>query len=124
MNVVVLSGRLLSDPAARELPSGEVVWSFDLGADVTASDPPCSHPVPVSWSGDGADAWAKGTSVVVVGVARRRFFRAGGSTQSRTEVLAERVVTVTKRRSRDRALAVAVTALRDEDRAQLRSTLG
>jgi single-strand DNA-binding protein len=124
MNVVVLSGRLLSDPVARELPGGEVVWSFDVGADITGADPPCSHAVPVSWSGEGADAWAKGTPVVVVGVARRRFFRVGGSTQSRTEILAERVVTVTTRRRLDRALAVAVTALRDEDRAQLRSLVG
>ena len=124
MNIVVLSGRLLSDPSARELPSGEVVWSLDLATDVTAADPPCSIPVPVAWSGESGAAWAKGTELAVAGVVRRRFFRAGGSTQSRTEVVAERIVEITKRRPIERALATVLATLGAEDQARLRSQLG
>src|SRR3712207_1172553 len=123
MNIVVLSGRLLSDPTARELPSGEVVWSLDLAADVTAAEPPCWMPVPIAWSGDGAEAWAKGTELAVLGIVRRRFFRAGGGTQSRTEVVAERIVEVTKRRPLERALAGVLVAVGEEDRLRLRSQL-
>jgi single-strand DNA-binding protein len=124
MNVVVLSGRLLADPTARELPSGEVVWSLELAADVTSADPPCSLPVPVAWSGHGAETWAKGTELAVAGTVRRRFFRAGGSTQSRTEVVAAKVVEITRRRPAERALATVLTALGEPDRAGLRSQLG
>jgi single-strand DNA-binding protein len=35
---------------------------------------------------------AKGNEVVVIGRVRRRFFKSAGSTQSRTEVVAETVV--------------------------------
>ena len=37
------------------------------------------------------EALLEETEVVVVGRVRRRFFRSGGATQSRTEVVAERV---------------------------------
>jgi hypothetical protein len=52
--------------------------------------------VPVTWSGPagtapGLDA-DTGDAVVAVGRVRRRFFRAGGVTQSRTEVVAASVV--------------------------------
>jgi single-strand DNA-binding protein len=124
MNIVVLSGRLLSDPSARELPSGDVIWSLDLASEVTAADPPCSLPVPIAWPGNGVESWAKGTELVVSGVVRRRFFRAGGGTQSRTEVVADRVVEVTRRRPLERALATVLSSLGEEDRSRLRSQLG
>ena len=55
MNVVVLSGRLLSDPAPRELPSGEVIWSLDLATAVEGEEA-TTLPVPVVWSrGAGAE---------------------------------------------------------------------
>jgi single-strand DNA-binding protein len=124
MNVVVLSGHVSSEPVARELPSGEVVWSFDLAAELSEADPPTSVPVPVAWSGTGAEGWPKGTPLVIAGMVRRRFFRTGGTTQSRTEVVAEHIVAVTKRRSVERALAGVLAALRDEDRSKLRSLVG
>ena len=40
----------------------------------------------------GAATWAAGDEVLVTGRIRRRFFRAGGVTQSRTEVVATDVV--------------------------------
>lgn len=123
MNVVVLSGRLLSDPASRELPSGEVIWSLDL-ATAVEGDGATTLAVPVVWTADEVPAWSKGTELTVSGVVRRRFFRVGGSTQSRTEVVAAKVIEVTRRRTLDRALAAVVAALGAEQAARLRSTLG
>jgi len=124
MNVVVLSGRLLSSPVARELPSGEVIWSLDLSTDAGADDGTGALAVPVVWSATEVPPWEKGTELAVAGVVRRRFFRSGGSTQSRTEVVAAKVLEVTRRRSHERALAAAVASLGEQDRARLRSTLG
>jgi len=57
--------------------------------------------VPVSWTPlphvDPA-AWSPGEELVVVGAVRRRFYRAGGATVSRTDVLAAAVVPVRQRR--------------------------
>jgi single-strand DNA-binding protein len=124
MNIVVLSGRLLSDPTARELPSGEVIWSLDLSTEVRAAESATCVAVPVVWSGAELPGWAKGAELAVAGVVRRRFFRAGGSTQSRTEVVATKVSEITRRRSPERALAGALGTLDDAERATLRSALG
>lgn len=89
-NLVVLRGSLVKEATARELPSGSVVIQFD----VTTRDGAGTQSVPVSWVDPpptGVPAGA-GDEIVVVGSVRRRFFRAGGVTQSRTEVVAERVV--------------------------------
>jgi single-strand DNA-binding protein len=124
MNIVVLAGRLLSDPTARELPCGEVIWALDLATEAGGDGGAGSLPVPVVWSSSTVPPWEKGTELAVAGVVRRRFFRSGGSTQSRTEVVAVKVLEVTKRRSQDRAIAAALAALGDDERARLRSTLG
>lgn len=89
-NLALLRGRLSSPPGRRELPSGEVVHTFEVtireAGQATVS-------VPVVLEGTAAPAGLEvGTEVVVIGRVRRRFFRAGGSTASRTEVLAERIV--------------------------------
>ena len=91
MNVVVLSGRLLSDPTPRELPSGEVIWSLDVSTEIGADGPAPCVAVSVVWAGSELPEWTKGTELAVTGIVRRRFFRAGGSTQSRTEVVAAKV---------------------------------
>ncbi|MGH9115019.1 MAG: hypothetical protein ACRDWW_04235 [Acidimicrobiales bacterium] len=69
--------------------------------------------MPVAWF--DAPAWATAldaaTPVVVVGRVRRRFFRAGGVTQSRTEVVASRVVRATAASRVKAVLAEAVTAI-------------
>ena len=49
---------------------------------------------------------ALGEEVVVVGRVSRRFFRSGGSTQSRTEVVAEEVIPAANRPHVGRAMAV------------------
>ena len=56
--------------------------------------------VPVSWPAPpaGVDQLEVGAEMVVLGRVRRRFFRVGGATQSRTEIVAERVVPAGQRR--------------------------
>ncbi len=92
MNVVVLRGTLSRQPEERSLPSGDRLVGFEVT--VPALDGGRSESVPVVWHDPPAEALAlaKGDEVAVLGRVRRRFFRAGGSTQSRTEVVAERVV--------------------------------
>lgn len=66
-----------------------------------------------------APAWVSSlpanTAVVIIGRVRRRFFRAGGQTQSRTEVVARRVirrtsVTMVRRALRDASATVELAA--------------
>jgi single-strand DNA-binding protein len=121
MNVVFLFGRLSSAPRCCELPSGTVRWNLEVSC--TMADGRASG-VPVSWEGSVPATWAAGTEVVVAGSVRRRFFRSGGATQSRTEVLAVSVIEVTRRRSVERAVARAVGVLGQESVAPLRSILG
>ena len=118
MNIVILSGHLSSDPRRTELPSGSVLWSLDL----TTPSADGARSVPVVWQGDLVDGrWTSGSTVVVAGWCRRRFFRAGGVTQSRTEVVAASIVEVTRRRNEAAAVRAAVRALGPDEVAALRS---
>lgn len=94
-NLVVLRGTLSRDPEPRALPSGDSLVAYEVtvrpeGGGGTAR----AESVPVAWFDPPAAATAlvAGDDVVVVGRVRRRFFRAGGATASRTEVVAARVV--------------------------------
>ena len=95
MNVTVLKGRLSRPAAERVLPSGDRIVNLEVSI---REDGHPTDTVPVAWF----DAPPKAveldvdTEVVVVGRVRRRFFRAGGSTQSRTEVVADTVVPATQ----------------------------
>lgn len=104
-NVVVVRGVVSSEPRLRELPSGSVVTQLD----VTTRGPALTASVPVAVFDRTVDATA-GDEVVVIGYVNRRFFRAGGITQSRTELIAEDVVRVTRKRTVEKMIAVA-TAL-------------
>jgi len=108
-NLVVLAGTLSGPVRRRTLPSGEEVVEFD----VVTRDVIGRGAAPVVWLSPGrlAETLDAGSAVVVVGVVRRRFFRAGGVTQSRTEVVALRVA--------DAARRAAVRRLRDEAAAML-----
>ena len=106
MNIVVLRGVLSSDPVQRDLPSGSTLWSIE----VTTPSDDGSLSVPVVWFDPKAlPAVAAGDAVVVVGAVRRRFFRTGSATQSRTEVVASEVITekpvARSRRAVEKALA-------------------
>ena len=107
MNVVILRGRLSRPPQSRALPSGDIVITYE----VTVPRPgQRAETVPVAWLDAPASAadLAVDEEVVVVGRVRRRFFRAGGSTQSRTEVAAERVVPTRHRVRAGQAVAGAL----------------
>lgn len=107
MNVVVLRGRLSRAVEERVLGSGTRLVSLE----VTVPRPgERADTVPVSWT-DPPPAIAlleAGEEVVVVGRVRRRFFRTGGGTSSRTDVAADHVVPA---RHTKRALAARATAL-------------
>lgn len=110
-NVVVVVGRLARPPAVRELPSGDRLVAYEVT--VPGGPGERAESVPVAWLGAPAGAADHDVDdrVVVVGRVRRRFFRAGGATQSRTEVVAESVV----RASHSRRAAAAL----DRARARL-----
>ncbi len=105
MNLVVLSGQLSSEPTSRELASGSVLMTFELTTrceDAVAS-------VPLVWFDPPKRlALAAGDMVDAVGTVRRRFYRAGGVTQSRTEVVVQYIGRAGDKRgaaTRRRALA-------------------
>jgi single-strand DNA-binding protein len=91
MNVVVLIGRLARPAESRELPSGDRLVAYEVTVDRPGER---AETVPVVWMDAPVSAVDHDVDerMVVVGRVRRRFFRAGGSTQSRTEVVAEAVV--------------------------------
>jgi hypothetical protein len=83
-------GTVTRDPDRRDLPSGGAVLSFDLSVRAEGCT---AESVPVAWPDPPARAaLAAGAEVLVLGRTRRRFFRSAGTTASRTEIVAERVV--------------------------------
>lgn len=124
-NAVILRGVVHRAPEQRELDSGAVVLSFDLA---TNEETAARELVPVAWqrpamSSEGTTRGASGglevvagIEVVVTGRVRRRFFRAGGATQSRTEVIADEVVPVRQRRRAASAIERALAAVGEDDR--------
>ena len=102
MNVVILRGRLSSVSARRILNSGSELLSLEITT-VTESG---QTSVPVAWFDPPAGAEpAIGEELVVRGTVRRRFFRTGAGTQSRTEVVADEVVGVSRRRQVTKLMA-------------------
>ena len=90
-NLVVLRGHLRRDPEFRVLASGDEMFSVDL---VVHDEELPMETVPVVWLNPQAAAvkFGEGDDVVVIGRVRRRFFRAGGTTATRTEVHADSVL--------------------------------
>jgi single-strand DNA-binding protein len=101
-NLVVLRGTLVAELRWRELPSGQLLGQFD----VTTRDDTGTQTVPVAWFDPppAAEELTTGSELVVIGSVRRRFFRAGEMTQSRTEVVADKVLPAGRRRDVRRAL--------------------
>lgn len=108
MNLVVLRGVLSRPPEVRDLRSGDVVVSYDLT--VPGRDGGPNESVPVAWFAPPASAadLQPDTEVVVVGRVRRRFFKAGGAVQSRTEVVADKVLPTRRAKAAERAVAEAL----------------
>lgn len=113
MNVVILRGRLSRSPERRALPSGDIVVTYEV---TVARQGQRAETVPVAWLEAPASAaeLTAGEEVVVVGRVRRRFFRSGGATQSRTEVAAERVVPTRHRVRAGQAVSGALTVAGEE----------
>lgn len=111
-NIVVVAGRLSRPAEQRVLPSGERLVAVQVTVDRTGDR---AETVPVVWFDAPASAATLDIeeTVVVVGRVRRRFFRAGGSTQSRTEVVAETVVPTRRVKSAQTALAAATRRLEE-----------
>jgi single-strand DNA-binding protein len=112
LNVVVVRGRLSRDAEERFLPtSGDRIVGLELtvrrdGAEKAESVPVVWREAPVS-----AAALAAGEEVLVIGHVARRFFRSGGTTQSRTEVVARTVVPTRQGKRMESALAHAASEL-------------
>jgi single-strand DNA-binding protein len=108
-NVAVVRGQLSGAPRTRQLPSGSALVEFD----VTTRDDEGTSSVPVVWFEPGAlaESLEQGSAVLVVGFVRRRFFRTAAGTQSRTEVVARRVVGCSRRAQVARTLADVAAAI-------------
>ena len=117
LNLVVLHGHLSSDPRQRSLPSGDEVWSYEV---TTRADdgPAVSVPV-VLGKARPPSGLSAGDPVLLVGSVRRRFFRAGGRTASRTEVVADRLVRSSRRASLSAGLAAGEQVLAEHRSRQL-----
>jgi single-strand DNA-binding protein len=106
VSVALVAGALSRPAETRELPSGDTVVALEL---TTRRPDGAAESMPVVWV--AAPAWAgrlaAGDRVLVAGRVRRRFYRAGGATASRTELVAHRVVPA-RQRARSRALVEQV----------------
>jgi single-strand DNA-binding protein len=109
INLSIVAGALSRPPEARTLPSGDRLLVLHV---TVRSDSGPTESVPVAWFEPPATAgaWEAGDEVVVVGRVRRRFFRAGGATASRTEVVADTVVPARQRARARKVVGAAVAA--------------
>lgn len=110
MNIVLLRGRLSSEPRSRALPSGSRLVSYEVTTDISAGR---RSSVPVVWF-DPPRATPELTAedeVLVAGEVQRRFFRTGGVTQSRTQVVATRIVPVRRAAQARRVVAALAASL-------------
>ncbi len=105
-NLVVVRGIVSREPYIRQLPSGGIVTQLD----VTTRSETLTASVPIAVHDRAVDAVA-GDEVVVIGHVDRRFFRAGGVTQSRTELIAGDVVRVGRKRAVAKAISAATELL-------------
>ena len=109
-NLVVLTGTVTAAPTRRALPSGVEVVNFDVATHVEGG----TASVPIAWY-DPSDAalssFGAGEEIVVIGSVRRRFFRVGGQTQSRTEVVVSTLVPTRRTKTTRSALAAAAAEI-------------
>jgi len=109
-NVAVVIGRLARPAEPRDLPSGDRLVQYEV---TIPSETGRAESVPVVWYDAPASAedYDVDEKVVVVGRVRRRFFQACGSTQSRTEVVADAVVPSRQSKRANAAMEKARQAL-------------
>ncbi len=111
MNIVLLRGRLSSDPRTVELPSGDVLLRWE----VTTATGDRKMTVPVAWFEPprSTRTIGSGAEVVVLGRVRRRFFRSGGATMSETEVVASAATLASRAKNVARLVDQALAQLPD-----------
>ena len=114
MNVVVLEGKLSGPPQERTLASGSRVLSLQLTVD-RREDQRAAESVPVAWFDPkmGSLDFVEEQRLVVVGRVVSRFFQTGSGRQSRTEVVAERIIPATRKSAVRTALASVVEQIAD-----------
>jgi single-strand DNA-binding protein len=109
-NVTVVVGTLGRAPEIRTLPSGDRVLALELSVRPLGA---AAESVPIAWYDPPSPAvlWIAGEELLAVGRTRRRFFRVGGVTQSRTEVVATAVIPTRKAAAARKALVTALDLL-------------
>jgi single-strand DNA-binding protein len=113
-NLAVIRGTVPSDPTTRDVPAGGVVVQFDVTTRVATAGRETNLSVPIAWNDPTPAQLAvvvSGAELVVVGTVRRRFFRVGGATQSRTEVVADAVVPTRRHKGVAAVLSAAAERL-------------
>lgn len=107
MNIAVVVGDVKGEVHTNEREDGVVIVSFDVR--VRVNDDTRAETVPVSWMGqtERAPTFDDGAVVTVIGSLRRHFYRRGGSTVSRTDLLAERIMVGPPSRSKSARSKVA-----------------
>lgn len=95
MNVVVVQGVLKKEPVERTLPAGNTVMDWSVSVEVAGK----KWLVPVQWNepSKAVRRLGQGDAVVVLGAVQQRFFQAGGSLASRTDVVGELVAKPSQR---------------------------
>jgi single-strand DNA-binding protein len=115
-NLAMIRGVVPHDPQQRELPAGGVVVQFDVATRIESDAKVVTVSVPVAWNDPSTaqlGVLVAGVEVVVFGTVRRRFFRVGGATQSRTEVVADAVIPARRHKRVALALREAADRLLD-----------
>ena len=95
LNLAIVIGNLAKPVEVRSLPSGVSIANFDLVVPQVDGTPD-TVPVALFEAPEEALEWVAGEALLAVGRVRRRFFRVGPSTQSRTEMVAEKVVPISQ----------------------------
>jgi single-strand DNA-binding protein len=108
MNIAVVMGRLSRPAESRLLESGSVLVSLQVTVDARPGVGAETVPVVCFDPPAAAGVLDVGDPVLVVGRVRRRFFQSGGTTQSRTEVVADKVVPTSRPAAVRSALALVV----------------
>ena len=103
LNLVVVRGKVAPGAQIRAMADGtsQLQWDLAVGGER----------IPVTWAAAPGDLPDPGQDMLVVGRVRRRFFRVAEHTQSRTEVVAERVLAGTDRRKSRRVLDEVVARM-------------
>jgi single-strand DNA-binding protein len=115
-NISVIRGSVRTEPTIRELPGGGVVAQFDVATTTESGGRRLGVSVPIAWHDPTTTQLgilAGGAEVLVVGAVRRRFFRVGGATQSRTEVVADAVMPMRQHKRVDSALRAVADRVLD-----------